>query len=49
LTLLFYNCVTPLGDKFKLLVEEFGLLENLEKSLLIDPEHANFYDASAYR
>ena len=49
LTLLFYNGITPLGDKFKLLIEEFGLLENLEKSLLIEPEHANFYDANAYR
>ena len=49
LTLLFYNCITPLGDKFKLLIEEFGLLENLEKSLLIDPEHVHFYEATAYR
>ena len=49
LTLLFYNCISPLGDKFKLLIEEFGLLENLEKELLLAPEHAEFYEAGAYR
>jgi hypothetical protein len=49
LALLFYNCASPLGEKFKPLVEEFGLLENLDDALLLDPGHKEFYAPSAYR
>lgn len=48
LALLFYNCISPFGEKFKPLVEEFGLLEHLDNSLLLNPEHAGFYLSGAY-
>jgi folate-dependent tRNA-U54 methylase TrmFO/GidA len=38
LTLLFYNCLSPVGQKFKPMVEEFGLLKNLDHRLLMDSE-----------
>ncbi len=51
LALLFYNGITPLGEKFKPLIEEFGLLENFEKSLLPAGsfDHQLFYDQKAYQ
>jgi hypothetical protein len=49
LVLLFYNCVTGLGEKFKPLIEEYGLLEHLDLTLLFSPEHSKFYNESAYK
>lgn len=48
--LLFYNCISDLGqNKFKPLVEEFSLLENMPQSELIAREfHIDFYHSSAY-
>lgn len=49
LALLFYNCLSPAGEKFKPLVEEFGLLENLNQDLLIKPEEdPKLYDPRAF-
>jgi hypothetical protein len=38
LALLFYNGLTALGEKFKPLIEDFGLLENFNKDLLLNAE-----------
>lgn len=48
--LLFYNCLGVYGyKKFKPLVEEFALLENMPLDELISPElHRQLYDDSAY-
>jgi hypothetical protein len=49
LALLFYNCASSHGEKFKPLVEEFGLLEHLDQSLLFKPADTKLYAESAYR
>lgn len=53
LALLFYNGITPIPpepeNKFKELIEEFGLFENLDKNLLLDPSHEGFYNRPAYQ
>lgn len=49
LALLFYNGLTECGANFKPWIEEFGLLEHFDKTLLFDPSHEKFYAASAYR
>ena len=48
--LLFYNCLSEQGiDKFKPLVEEFSLLENMPKRLLLAPSlHIGLFAAAAY-
>jgi hypothetical protein len=50
LFLLFYNCVSSLGnEKFKPLIEEYHLLQNLNTDNLIDFEkHYYFFKESAY-
>ena len=49
LTLLFYNCISKYGsEKFKPLVEQFGLLENMDFSCLIDPKHRELFNESAF-
>lgn len=48
LSLLFYNCLTPYGTKFKPLIEEFGLLEHLDKKTLFDASHEKFFAKTAY-
>jgi hypothetical protein len=49
LALLFYNGISPLGEKFKPVIEEFGLLENLDETLLFEPGHEEFYDQKAFK
>jgi hypothetical protein len=49
LVLLFYNCLSPIGKGFKPLIEEFGLLEHLDPSLLLDESHKSFYAETAYK
>jgi hypothetical protein len=52
LAVLFYNCITPHGKNFHPLIEEFGLLEHLDRELLLNPSHAEneeFYAKSAYK
>lgn len=48
LLVLFYNCASPYGEKFKPLVEEFGILKGLDKTKLIDQQHQTFYQDSAF-
>jgi hypothetical protein len=45
---LFYNCQTPQGKKFKDLVEEFTLLDNLPKSALFHPSHKELIAPTAF-
>jgi len=46
---LFYNCLTPGGEKFYPLVEEFGLLEHFDReALLLHPSHEGYYK-NAYK
>ena len=49
LVFLFYNGISVFGEKFKPLIEEFGLLEHLETNLLFHPSHAKFYDPEAFK
>lgn len=50
LTLLFYNCLSDYGsEKFKPLVQKYGLLENLDPSTLLIPEHRQLFDESAFQ
>ena len=45
LGLLYYNGISPMGrEKFYRLIEEFGILKNFEKSLLVNAEHEAFYE-----
>lgn len=50
LALLFYNCLSDLGrEKFKPLVEEYSLLKNLPKGLLLNQQsHAPLFNEKAY-
>ena len=48
LFLLFYNGICPHAEKFRPLIEKYGLLEHLDKSLLLDEIHLNFYQ-EAYK
>ena len=49
LTLLFYNCISKYGsEKFKIFVEKFGLLENMDFSRLLDPKHRELFNESAF-
>jgi hypothetical protein len=44
LILIFYNGIQPVAANFKKLVEEFGLLEHLDRGLLLNAAHQKFYD-----
>lgn len=47
--MLFYNCHSNYGNKrFKPLVDEFSLLNNMPQDMLIDQKHINFYRPKAY-
>jgi Putative phage abortive infection protein len=49
LALLFYTCLSDLGrKKFKGLVEEFALLENLGDGVLMKENHRSLYDRGAF-
>ena len=45
LLVLFYNCLYKFGvEKFKPIVEEFEIFDNLPQHLLLNPNHTDFYD-----
>jgi uncharacterized membrane protein len=46
---IFLNCLTEPGQGFKPVVEEFGLLEHLDKSSRLVQRYLNDYDESAYK
>ena len=48
LELLFYNCLSDRGAKFKHLVEKYALLEDMDFRKLLDPEHRSLYTERAY-
>lgn len=49
LALLFYNAISEYGkDRFKPLIEEFGVFENLDKSLIIHPSHLDCFSKEAF-
>lgn len=49
LVFLFYNGISKYGEKFRPLIEEFGLMEHLDKDKLLDPSHETFYDPKAFK
>lgn len=49
LACLFYNGVSVHGaEKFKPLIEQYALLENIPRSALADERHARFYSQRAF-
>ena len=48
LRLLFYNCLSDRGAKFKCLVEKYALLEDMDFEGLLEPEHQSLYSEKAY-
>ncbi len=50
LVLLFYNGISEYGEKFHPLIEEFGLFEHLDETLLMNPSHRHekWYDEKAF-
>jgi hypothetical protein len=47
--LLFYTGLSELGNnKFKSLIEVYGLLEGLNKKAVADPAHLKLYESKAY-
>ena len=48
LGLLFYNCLSDRGAKFKCLVEKYALLEDMNFEGLLEPEHRSLYREKAY-
>lgn len=47
--LIFYNCLHINGlEKFKPLIEKYGIFKNLDRNLLINNEHLNKYKKGAY-
>jgi hypothetical protein len=50
LLLLFYNCVSDYGLKFKPLISEYHFLKNMPREeYLLDTSHEQFYDSEAYK
>jgi Putative phage abortive infection protein len=47
LVILFYNGISSNAARLKLLIEEFGLLTDLNDSSLLKPEHKDYYAPSA--
>ncbi len=48
LGVLFYNCLSDRGAKFKDLVEKYALFEDMPSEVFIDPEDKERYGPSAY-
>ena len=48
LGVLFYNCLSDRGAKFKDLVEKYAFFEDMPSEVLIDEEHRTLYAAIAY-
>jgi hypothetical protein len=49
LVMLFYNCVSSYGVKFKPLIEKYALLKHLAWNALMADEHMGWYSPEAYR
>ena len=48
LVILFYNCLSPKGGKFKAFANEFAIFDNLDPALLLDPTHSLLLERTAY-
>lgn len=48
LVILFYNCLSPKGAKFKAFANEFAIFDNLDPMLLLDLKHVLQLDKAAY-
>lgn len=48
IVLLLYYGLTTAGAKLKVLLERYGMLEDLPADRLLQPEHRSFYAATAY-
>jgi hypothetical protein len=48
LLLLFYNCLSPQGTRFKQFVEEYALLDNLPISKLLHANHKSMISSNAF-
>lgn len=48
LGILFYNCLSHGGTKFKCLVEKYSLFEHMDKGVLLNEEHMNLYENTAF-
>lgn len=48
LLLLFYNCISLHGSKFKALAEKFALFDNMPLELLFNAEHTKLMNQSAF-
>lgn len=48
LGLLFYNCLSDRGTKFKFFVEKYSLLEDMDIKVLFEERHKSLYKESAY-
>lgn len=48
LCVIFYNCLTPNGAKFKELAERYALFDNLPEGLLIQEFHRKFFKNEAF-
>lgn len=47
--MLFYNCLSQRGSKkFKPLVEKYSLLEDVDKSLIINHDHFSYFNQKAF-
>ena len=46
--ILFYNCLSPKGAKFKRLAEKYSLFEHMDKGVLLNEEHVNLYKSTAF-
>ncbi len=49
LLMLFYNCLSDYGKKFKPLIPDYHFLKNMPTELLIKPSHKQLYDEAAYK
>lgn len=50
LVVLFYNCLSVKGiERFKPIIENFAIMNNLRKELLAKAEDEGLYDEKAYR
>jgi Putative phage abortive infection protein len=48
LFILYYNCSSPIGDKFRELAVEFALFDNMETKRLIRADHINLLPREAF-
>ena len=49
LLMLFYNCLTTYGSKFKPLIEDYHLLKNMPIEDLLNENHKSLYSKSAFQ